>query len=78
MTLFSSVILGIVVYGERLSANGGGHVASAAVGLVVAIVGIVLLGSAQGPPDSDLIGLEDRLPTAGASKCGKPSRNSAF
>ena len=54
VTLFSSVILGIVVYGERLSAGGGGHAASAAVGLVVAIVGIVLLGSAEGPPDNDL------------------------
>ena len=54
VTLFSSVILGIVVYGERLSANGGGHVASAAVGLAVAIAGIVLLGSAEGPPDSNL------------------------
>ncbi len=54
VTLFSSVILGIAVYGEMLSASGGGHVASAAVGLVVAIVGIVLLGSAEGPPDSNL------------------------
>jgi hypothetical protein len=44
------VILGIAVYGERLAASGGGHVASAAVGLAVAIVGIVLLGSAEGPP----------------------------
>lgn len=54
VTLFSSVILGIVVYGERLSAGGAGHAASAAVGLVVAIVGIVLLGSAEGPLDNDL------------------------
>ena len=65
VTLFSSVILGIVVYGERLSANGGGHVASAAVGLVVAIVGIVLLGSAEGPPDSNLVDLEIRIPATG-------------
>ena len=54
VTLFSSVILGITVYGERLSANGSGHAASAAVGLVVAIVGIVLLGSAEGPSGNDL------------------------
>ncbi len=54
VTLFSSVILGIVVYGERLSAGGGAHVASAVVGLLIAIVGIVLLGSAEGPPDSNL------------------------
>ena len=52
VTLFSSVTLGIIVYGERLSASGGGHVASAAVGLVVAIVGIMLLGSAEVPPES--------------------------
>jgi drug/metabolite transporter (DMT)-like permease len=49
VTLFSSVILGIVVYGERLAASGGGHVASAAIGLGIAIVGIVLLGSSQAP-----------------------------
>jgi drug/metabolite transporter (DMT)-like permease len=49
VTLFSSVILGITVYGERLSGSGGGHVASAAVGLAVAIVGVVLLGSAETP-----------------------------
>jgi drug/metabolite transporter (DMT)-like permease len=54
VTLFSSVILGIIVYGERLTASGGGHVASAVVGLVIAIVGIVLLGSAEVPPDSDV------------------------
>ena len=59
VTLFSSVTLGIIVYGERLSASGGGHVASAAVGLVVAIVGIMLLGSAEVPPD------ERRLRSAG-------------
>ena len=66
VTLFSSVILGIVVYGERLSANGGGHAASAAVGLLVAIVGIVLLGSAEGPPDHDLAsagGMRSPAPT---------------
>jgi drug/metabolite transporter (DMT)-like permease len=56
VTLFSSVILGIVVYGERLAANGGGHVTSAAVGLAVAIVGIVLLGSAEGPAACETAG----------------------
>jgi drug/metabolite transporter (DMT)-like permease len=66
VTLFSSVILGIVVYGERLSASGGGHVASAAVGLGVAVVGIVLLGSAEGPPESNLVtagGMPTPVPT---------------
>ena len=65
VTLFSSVILGIVVYGERLSADGGGHTASAAVGLIVAIFGIVLLGSAEGPPESSrgtAGGMQSRAP----------------
>jgi hypothetical protein len=48
VTLFSSVVLGIAVYGEKLSADGAGHIATAAVGLTVAVVGIVLLASAQG------------------------------
>ncbi len=67
VTLFSSVVLGIVVYGERLSASGGGHVASAAVGLAVAIVGIVLLGSAEKPPTAESAstgGLPSPIPTA--------------
>jgi drug/metabolite transporter (DMT)-like permease len=72
VTLFSSVILGVAVYGERLSANGGGHVASAAVGLVVGIVGIVLLGSAEAPPDSKL-GFENRIPATGTSERGERS-----
>jgi drug/metabolite transporter (DMT)-like permease len=54
VTLFSSVILGIAVYGERLSASSGGHVTSAVVGLLIAIVGIVLLGSAEEPPNTRL------------------------
>ncbi len=52
VTLFSSVILGITVYGERISGSGTGHVASAAVGLAVAIVGVVVLGSADAPSAS--------------------------
>jgi drug/metabolite transporter (DMT)-like permease len=67
VTLFSSVVLGIVVYGERLSASGGGHVASAAVGLAVAIVGIVLLGSAEEPPTAESAstgGIHSPIPTA--------------
>ena len=54
VTLFSSVILGITVYGERLSASGAGHVTSAVVGLLIAIVGIVFLGSAEEPPTTKL------------------------
>jgi len=51
VTLFASVILGIAVYGEKLSASGSGHVASAYVGLAVAIVGIALLAGSEGPPE---------------------------
>jgi hypothetical protein len=49
VTLFASVVLGVVVFGEKLAGSGGGHIASAAIGLGVAIVGIILLGSAQDP-----------------------------
>jgi drug/metabolite transporter (DMT)-like permease len=51
VTLFSSVILGITVYGERLSQAGGGHSASTFIGLAVAIVGIALLAGAAEPDD---------------------------
>ena len=49
VTLFSSVILGITVYGERLSGSGGAHTGSTIVGLLVAIVGIALLAGASEP-----------------------------
>jgi hypothetical protein len=53
VTLFSSVLLGIAVYGERLSKAGGGHAGLAALGLAVAILGIVLLaGSTSRQPQS--------------------------
>jgi drug/metabolite transporter (DMT)-like permease len=48
VTLFAGVILGAVVYGERLS-HGGGHVAPAIIGLALAVVGVVLLARAEGP-----------------------------
>ncbi len=49
VTLFSSVILGISVYGETLSGPSGGHLGSAFVGLAVAVVGIALLAGAEAP-----------------------------
>jgi drug/metabolite transporter (DMT)-like permease len=63
VTLFSSVVLGIAVYGEKLAASGAGHVASAAVGLSVAIVGIVLLGSAEAPIAAEPASNGGRVPS---------------
>jgi drug/metabolite transporter (DMT)-like permease len=49
VSLFSSVVLGIVVYGETLSRTGAGHVGSAFIGLVVAVIGIALLAGSEVP-----------------------------
>jgi hypothetical protein len=49
VTLFSSVILGIAVYGEDLAKSGGGHVGSAGIGLLLAIAGIALLAGSESP-----------------------------
>jgi drug/metabolite transporter (DMT)-like permease len=51
VTLFSSVILGIAVYGETLSKAGSSHTGSTIVGLIVAIVGIALLAGSEAPQD---------------------------
>jgi drug/metabolite transporter (DMT)-like permease len=65
VTLFSSVILGIIVYGEKLSGPGGAHTSSTFLGLAVAVVGISLLAGAQAPAgDQDVAG------TDGASMTG--------
>ena len=52
VTLFSSVILGIAVYGETLSKTGSSHTASTAMGLLVAIVGIALLAGSAAPHEA--------------------------
>ena len=49
VTLFSSVILGISVYGESLAKGGSSHSGSAVVGLLIAIVGIALLAGSESP-----------------------------
>jgi drug/metabolite transporter (DMT)-like permease len=51
VTLFTSVVLGIVVYGERLSKTGGAHTGWALAGLAVAIGGVILLAGSA-PPES--------------------------
>ncbi len=53
VTLFSSVILGITVYGETIAKSGGGHVGSTVLGLALAIVGIALLAGAEPPPGDE-------------------------
>lgn len=52
VSLFGGVILGAVVYGEKLG-HGNGHLVPAIIGLAVAVVGIVLLARAQGPASAD-------------------------
>ena len=49
VTLFSSVLLGIGVYGETLAKTGSGHSGSTVIGLVVAVVGIAFLAGAEEP-----------------------------
>ena len=49
VTLFSSVILGMAVYGETISKSGTAHSGAAVVGLFVAIVGIALLAGSDAP-----------------------------
>ena len=49
VTLFSSVILGMAVYGETLSKSGSSHSGAAVIGLLVAIVGIALLAGSDAP-----------------------------
>jgi drug/metabolite transporter (DMT)-like permease len=52
VTLFTSVVLGLTVYGEQISKGGTGHGSSAFLGLIVAIVGIALLAGSDAPQPS--------------------------
>jgi len=52
VTLFSSVVLGISVYGEALAKNGSSHAASSALGLLIAIAGIALLAGSEAPQEA--------------------------
>ena len=51
VTLFSSVILGIAVYGETLAKTGNAHAGSTVIGLVVAVVGIAFLAGSDAPTE---------------------------
>jgi drug/metabolite transporter (DMT)-like permease len=52
VTLFSSVVLGMAVYGETLSKSGTSHSGAAVIGLLIAIVGIALLAGSDAPETS--------------------------
>ena len=52
VTLFTSVVLGLTVYDERISKGGAGHSSSAFLGLIVAMVGIALLAGSDAPQPS--------------------------
>jgi drug/metabolite transporter (DMT)-like permease len=54
VTLFTSVILGITVYGETLSKGGGAHGGSSALGLLLALGGIALLAGSESPEPTTL------------------------
>ncbi|HXX88988.1 MAG TPA: DMT family transporter [Acidimicrobiales bacterium] len=60
VTLFASVVFGITIFGEKLSAGGAGHLAPAVIGLAVALTGIVLLAGAKPPQRAEPVpSLED-------------------
>jgi hypothetical protein len=59
VTLFTSVILGIAVYGETITKSGAAHSVSGYAGLLVAILGVALLAGAASP--------EQAAPGAGAA-----------
>jgi drug/metabolite transporter (DMT)-like permease len=52
LTLFFSVVFGITVFNESIS--GGGELASAVFGLLLALLGIVLLAGAPPPQEADV------------------------
>ncbi len=52
VSLFVSVVLGIVLFGETISKSGGANVGSAYVGLAVAIGGIAVLAGSKPPSNT--------------------------
>jgi drug/metabolite transporter (DMT)-like permease len=64
VTLFSSVLLGVSVYGERLTGGGGGHVGAAVIGLTVAVVGVAILAGSAPPTPTPHDGTVEQRPLA--------------
>ncbi len=62
VTLFVSVVLGITVFGEKLS-NGSNRLAPALVGLAVALTGVVLLAGAKPPQASEPVPFAPNSPS---------------
>jgi hypothetical protein len=52
VTLFTSVLLGVTVYGETLSKSGVSHSGASFAGLALAIVGIAFLAGSAAPEAS--------------------------
>ena len=74
VTLFSSVVLGMAVYGETLSRSGTAHTGCTVIGLVIAVVGIALLAGSEEPVEAN--GPSNRsvaVLSAGAGMTGTPS-----
>jgi drug/metabolite transporter (DMT)-like permease len=61
ITLFSSVVLGITVYGEKLSGTETHHQVWAALGLALALAGVGLLGGSEAPAPSGATGRTPEL-----------------
>jgi len=66
VTLFASVVLGITVFGERIS-NGNARLAPAIAGLAVALGGIVLLAGAEPPQPAEPAPAADQSSGAAAN-----------
>jgi len=56
VTLFSSVLLGVTVYGEKISKSGAAHIGGAYGGLAIAVVGIALLAGSESPDSAGAAG----------------------
>lgn len=61
VTLFTSVVFGVTVFGEKLS-SGNGQLVPALVGLLVALAGIVLLAGTKPPQSCEPVPFAESAP----------------